>query len=110
MTDQPYTKLDAAEDDVVRLLYKRLGARALAGHLPGRTHEAIIQRAKTLRVALRGRRPWTVRDDVTLIRMYKKRSSTEIAEALNRTADAVLERARYLGARKHKPKDPERAR
>lgn len=81
--------------------YPDLGM-ALTPQMPGRSREAVKQRARLLGVAERARRAWSAADDAQLRALYATRSAAQIADLLGRTTVAVLERARQIGARKHR--------
>ena len=45
---------------------------------------------------------WSSADDAQLLALYATTSAQQIAAVLGRTTDAVLERARQIGARKYR--------
>ena len=95
----------AEEDNLLRMLWPSASWEAMIAALPGRTPQAINQRACLLKVTRKGtRRPpdtahlWTEDDDNQLRKMYTEGVSTaEIAERLGRTEQAIKARASVLG-------------
>jgi hypothetical protein len=62
------------------------------------TRIAVFQKARKMGLRLRQTpRPWTEADDEYIRQNYKKIPTREIAEKLNRSLDAIINRAGPLG-------------
>ena len=91
------------EDALLRALYPRTRAEELPARI-GRSHSAIRNRAQTLHLRKRPefslRRPWSVRDDARLRRLYPHLSTVKVAAQLGRSVVATYGRAGKLGLSK----------
>lgn len=94
-----------AEDALLREHYPKGGIAAASAAIPWRTATAIFRRARKLR--LYRRRRWTPADDRVLRRMWETDRLSAIARTLDRTEQAVFQRAWELGMSRGIPRGHE---
>ena len=87
----------AAEELIVRSIYRERGAKACAELLPGRSESAIVNRARAL--GLQRRKPgWLAKELALLQREYPIGGLAGCAAVLpGRTAQAIYQQAHNLG-------------
>ena len=93
----------AEEDAIVTANYEQMCAAEVA-LLVGRSEDAIVGRARVLRLRKRQERhdPWTDAELAEVRRCYSTEQPAAIAARLGRTVSAVSQQAALMGVRSHK--------
>ncbi len=86
-------------DDFLRANYLHLSVSECAKHL-GKRGGAVRMRARLLGILKRPRKPWTLKEDNTLRKLYLTHGARHVAALLQRHERSLAERAKKLGLKR----------